>query len=88
MAYNFLYIDDEKREKVDGTITGLNCDQLNIKFINPDPSWDEQIKILLDDQKELDGIILDLRLQEEVNPEKGGKASYRGSTLAWKIHSN
>ncbi|MFC4263023.1 hypothetical protein ACFOWM_09050 [Ferruginibacter yonginensis] len=87
MAYNFLYIDDEQQEKIDGTISGLKCDELNITFSNPDPSWDEQIKILIEGQNEIDGIILDLRLQEEVNQAKGGKANYRGSTLAQELRT-
>jgi hypothetical protein len=87
MAYNFLYIDDEKQDKVDGTITGLKSPELNIDFANPDPLWDEQIRLIISNQSTIDGIILDLRLQEEVNQEKGGKANYRGSSLAQELRT-
>jgi len=86
MAYNYYYIDDMP-DKVQGLIVGLNKkDLLEIIFFEPKGNWEEEMQILQEarTQNKFQGLLLDLRLQDE--PNKDRKISrYRGSSLAQEI---
>jgi hypothetical protein len=89
MAYNYLYIDDNKRAEADGVIAGLTLkDILSVEFKNPAGEWElERNRIESDEFKKYDGIILDLNLEENKNPENHKLSRYKGSTLAQEIRN-
>ena len=84
----FLYIDDDS-ERVLGTIKGFEQkDFLQIVHNQPQSSWEQQLKFIETKEKEnsLDGLILDLRLDDYFNEERG-KADFRGTSLAQEIRT-
>ena len=74
-------------EKVQGLVVGLNKkDLLDVIFFEPKGNWEDEIQALQEDRADnkFQGLLLDLRLQDEPNKEK--KISrYRGSSLAQEI---
>jgi hypothetical protein len=88
MAYKYLYIDDNSEITAKGIITGLEkADQLKIDFDNPKGNWeDERQRILSEEFKSYDGLILDLNLEEMPN-KKQALSFYKGSTLAQEIRN-
>ena len=89
MAYKYLYIDDNKKEEADGVIAGLTLnDILSVEFKNPTGEWEqERNRIESDEFKQYDGLILDLNLEENKNPENQKLSRYKGSTLAQEIRN-
>lgn len=89
MAYNYLYIDDNKIEEADGVIAGLSLnDTLLVEFKNPLGEWEqERNRMESDEFKKYDGLILDLNLEENKNPENHKLSRYKGSTLAQEIRN-
>ena len=86
MAYNYYYIDDMP-EKVQGLVVGLNKkDILEVIFFEPKGNWEDEMHALqlARSENKFQGLILDLRLQDE--PNKDNKISrYRGSSIAQEI---
>lgn len=89
MAYNYLYIDDNKKEEADGVIAGLTLnDILSVEFKNPAGEWEqERNRIESEEFKKYNGLILDLNLEENKNPENQKLSRYKGSTLAQEIRN-
>jgi hypothetical protein len=89
MGYNYLYIDDNKKEEADGVIAGLSLyNTLQIDFENPLGEWElERNRIESDQFKKYDGLILDLNLEENKNPDNHKLSRYKGSTLAQEIRN-
>jgi len=83
MTYNLLYIDDEAAAETlkDGFNT---TGQIKVNTVTPLP-FEEQVEYLLAHQNEFDGLILDLRLDE--NPIKGRQLYYTATSLATTIRS-
>lgn len=85
-SYNYIYIDDALEDGEKGTINGIQGDgDIKITFKEPN-EW----KILIDDlrsnMQKYDGLILDLRLND--NPNKDGLyAPYRGSAVAQELRT-
>ncbi|AYB31988.1 hypothetical protein [Chryseolinea soli] len=86
MAYKYLYIDDLQGQIEQGTINGLqDGGEIEIAFSKP-KLWEELLSDLEKNLPGLDGIILDLRLNQEAF-EKGKFAMYRGSTVAQELRT-
>jgi hypothetical protein len=83
MACKYLYIDDNSELNAKGIITGLQKEGvLNIDFDNPKGDWEkERERILSDEFKSYNGLILDLNLEEMPNKDKE-TSHYKGSSLA------
>lgn len=86
MAYRYIYIDDTKNEIEQGTINGLqDHGGIEIEFRKPG-DWEDQIKEITKILPDFNGIILDLRLND--NPYEDNKfAQYRGSTMAQELRT-
>jgi hypothetical protein len=86
MAYKYVYIDDVTDGKEEGIKNGIQqYGTIEVLFKQPQ-NWNssiEEIKTLLQDY---DGLILDLRLQDNPNSE-GEYAKYRGSTVAQELRT-
>lgn len=89
---NYLYLDDEPKTTVNAYIRAVQTEVegLGIAHLHPKP-YDAQIKALViaSNSGELDGLILDLRLDQfykDADPEKE-KADYRAATLAQEIRT-
>ena len=86
MPYKYLYIDDTKDDIETGTINGLqDGDEILVNFKKPS-NWENLIEELINILPEYNGIILDLRLND--NPYEDGRfAHYKGSTVAQELRS-
>jgi hypothetical protein len=86
MPYRFIYVDDTKNEIEKGTINGLqDGGEIEIEFRKPG-DWEEQINEITSRLAQSNGIILDLRLND--NPYQDNKfAQYRGSTVAQELRT-
>ncbi|RZJ85116.1 MAG: hypothetical protein EOO20_20435, partial [Chryseobacterium sp.] len=85
MACKYLYIDDAAAEKALGTITGLQKEGvLEVCHIPPKGEWNDEIKSILDDVKQYNGLILDQRLDQE-RAANGQHSHYRGTSVAQEI---
>lgn len=86
MPYKYLYIDDTKDDIETGTINGLqDGDEILVDFKKPS-NWENLIEELINILPEHDGIILDLRLNDNAY-EDGRFAQYKGSTVAQELRS-
>lgn len=90
MAINYLYIDDDSTDRANGTVQGLKKGgYIEVFLSQPESTWEQQIQFIEDRQKEdkLDGLIIDLRLDDYANTKDGKKANYRGTSLAQEIRT-
>lgn len=85
MAINYLYIDDEQDETVEGIKKNLTSDLLTIDVKRPF-SWDKQIEWLIDDKNldKYDGLLIDLKLEFS---DADNKLRYFGPDLAQAIRT-
>lgn len=85
MGKKFLYIEDDPHKRLaDGfQIEG----ELLINQIQPDHNWSKQINNLISEERNFDGIIVDLRLDEIPNEHSGESSEYRGTSLAQEIRT-
>lgn len=88
MAFKYLYIDDNSEDNAKGIITGLQKEgELFIEFDNPKGDWEkERERILSDEFKAYNGLILDLNLEETPNKDKE-TSRYKGSSLAQEFRN-
>lgn len=88
MAFKYLYIDDNSEDNAKGIITGLQKEgELFIDFDNPKGDWEkERERILSNEFKNYNGLILDLNLEETPNKDKE-ISHYKGSSLAQEIRN-
>lgn len=89
MAIKYLYIDDSHEHVVEGQVSALNLNKSELEVIHRQPygNWEAEHKYFTNDfSKEYDGLILDLRLDDEKN-EKGVKAYYKGTSLAQELRT-
>ena len=87
MEIKFLYIDDDKvqtsKEKVQG------FEQKGCLTIVPNQhkgTWEEQLKFIKENENSMNGLILDLRLDDFPN-EETKYANFRGTSLAQEIRT-
>jgi hypothetical protein len=88
MEFRYLYIDDNSKENALGIITGLDEEGLiKIDFDNPKGKWEEErARLISEEFKSYDGLILDLNLEEMPNMHKV-HSLYKGSSLAQEIRN-
>jgi hypothetical protein len=89
MKMTYLYIDDDSAERVDGTVEGFKQENfLDVVLNQPNGTWEEQIQFVEQKEREgmLDGLILDLRLDDYPNAQLK-KANFRGTSLAQEIRT-
>lgn len=87
MAYNYIYVDDVKDGLEKGVIRGLEgTGHLKILFHRPSEDWTIQIANLKEELPKANGLILDLRLNDNPN-ENGQYAQYRGSSVAQELRT-
>lgn len=85
----YLYIDDDSADRVSGTIQGFKqASVLDIVQNQPESTWEEQIQFIKEysDSDKIDGLILDLRLDDYPNAQNR-KANFRGTSLAQEIRT-
>lgn len=83
MKYKFLYVDDEKEERLRHFILPFDKTNIAITIQSPD-DFEEQLKKML--TKEYDGFILDWRLDQECG-EDGKPKQYTAAGLAQEIRT-
>lgn len=87
MKYNFIYVDDPLDGNEIGVKNGLeNGSQIEIKFIQTS-DWESIIDNLTELMPSFNGIILDLKLNENPYDKVGNKAKYKGTTVALELRS-
>lgn len=91
MKMTYLYIDDDTPDRVNGTVEGFK--QENYLDVIPNQpngngTWEEQIQFVEQRENEgmLDGLILDLRLDDYPNAQLK-KSNFRGTSLAQEIRT-
>ncbi len=81
MNLKFLYIDDDAIAKVGGF-----SNNLEIFTVQHCDSWESQLKFIEKESMLIDGLILDLKLNDVPNANKI-RADFRGSTIAQEIRN-
>ena len=84
MAIQYFYIDDDPNSH--DKIQGFECDNLVIKAVQHQDSWEEQLNYLKTNEQPLDGLILDLKLDDLPNNHHK-RAEFRGTSLAQEIRT-
>jgi len=84
-ASKYLYIDDGDIKDSEGIVRGLLSNELSIEVRQP-KHWKQQLQIILTEQENIDGLILDLRLDDNPNDD-GDEVEYRGLALAQEIRT-
>lgn len=86
MATTFIYIDDDKLKEAKEKVQGF--EQLGLKILTNQHkgTWENQLKFIKENESNLDGLILDLRLDDYQN-EEGERADFRGTSLAQEIRT-
>ena len=87
MEVQFLYIDDDKVQNAEEKIQGFEQEgRLKISPQQHKGTWEEQLKFIKENETTMNGLILDLRLDDLPN-EKGERADFRGTSLAQEIRT-
>ena len=91
MAVKYLYLDDESPDKIQGYIRAVERESdtgLEIERIPP-RRYDRQVEAIRNLPEDVDGVILDFRLDMKSNEIEGEKegASYRAASIAQEIRS-
>ena len=81
---NYIYIDDDP--KSNNKIQGFENDNLSISTEQHQNSWEDQMKHLKENEDSLDGLILDLKLDDLPNKDNL-RADFRGTSLAQEIRT-
>lgn len=84
MAIQYFYIDDDPKSY--DKIQGFECDNLIIKAIQHQDSWEEQLAFLKSKEQFFDGLVLDLKLDDLPNSHHK-RAEFRGTSLAQEIRT-
>ncbi len=83
---NYIYIDDDAIDKSKDKVSGFISKELIIETQQHKGSWEEQIKYISEISDNIDGLILDLELNDLPN-EKNERAYFRGTSLAQEIRT-
>lgn len=87
MEIQYLYIDDDNVKKSEEKIQGFEQEgRLKIITKQHKSTWEEQLKYIKENEALMDGLILDLRLDDYPN-EDGKRADFRGTSLAQEIRT-
>lgn len=89
MEKHFLYIDDVPNTDAKEKIQGFEKEgYLRITSNQPKSTWEEQLSYIKEcnDDQSVDGLILDLRLDDYPNEDQK-KANFRGTSLAQEIRT-
>lgn len=91
MAVKYLYLDDESPDKIQGYIRAVEVQSksgLEIARVPP-RRYDKQVEAIRNLPDDLDGVILDFRLDMKSNEIEGKKerASYRAASIAQEVRS-
>jgi hypothetical protein len=87
MEIKFLYIDDDKIQNAEEKTQGFEQEgRLKISPKQHKGTWEEQLKFIKENQTKMNGLILDLRLDDFPN-ENGERADFRGTSLAQEIRT-
>jgi hypothetical protein len=87
MSTKFLYIDDDKVQDAEEKVQGFEQEgRLKIDPKQHRGTWEGQLKFIKENETAMDGLILDLRLDDLPN-EKGERADFRGTSLAQEIRT-
>ncbi|KAA6344025.1 hypothetical protein EZS27_008324 [termite gut metagenome] len=88
MLTKFLYIDDDKIKDAEDKVQGFEQEGcLKITTQQHKGTWEEQLKFIKNfNETSMDGLILDLRLDDFPN-EKNERADFRGTSLAQEIRT-
>lgn len=84
MVTKFIYIDDDPDSY--NKIQGFENEKLTIEAQQHKDSWEEQLQSIKNEEDEIDGVILDLKLDDLPNPN-GHRAKFRGTSLAQEIRT-
>lgn len=82
----YLYIDDDKVEDSREKVQGFEQSGLKVATNQHKGTWENQLKFIKNKESTLDGLILDLRLDDFPN-EEGERADFRGTSLAQEIRT-
>lgn len=86
MATTFLYIDDDKLKDATEKVQGFEQTGLRVLTNQHKGTWENQMKFIKENEAILDGLLLDLRLDDFPN-EEGERADFRGTSLAQEIRT-
>jgi hypothetical protein len=87
MITKFLYIDDDKVQDAEDKVQGFEQEgRLKIDPKQHRGTWEAQLKSIKENETAMDGLILDLRLDDLPN-EDGERANFRGTSLAQEIRT-
>jgi hypothetical protein len=87
MSVRFLYIDDDKIQDAKDKVQGFEQEgHLKIDPKQHRGTWEGQLEFIKENETAMDGLILDLRLDDLPN-EKGECADFRGTSLAQEIRT-
>lgn len=86
MAVTFIYIDDDKLKDAEAKVQGFEQSGLKVITNQHKGTWENQLKFIKENESTLDGLILDLRLDDYPNAE-GERAGFRGTSLAQEIRT-
>ena len=64
MENKYLYIDDDNHENAVEKIDGFLSENLKIDTVQHSNSWEEQLKYIQNHSDDIDGLILDLKLDD------------------------
>ena len=82
----YIYIDDDKIEKSSGKVSGFIREGLSIDPQQHRGSWEKQINYICDSSHDIDGLILDLELNDLPN-DNDERACFKGTSLAQEIRT-
>ncbi|MDF2833027.1 hypothetical protein [Chryseobacterium indoltheticum] len=84
MATNYYYIDDDSKSTITETAKGLsvNPEKLVVQAFQH-KEWDDQIKFIIENQNEFDGLLLDWTLKRK--SDEGVDANFNVEALAQQI---
>lgn len=86
METTFLYIDDDKLKDAAEKVQGFERVGLKVLTNQHKGTWEDQMKFIKENELKLDGLLLDLRLDDFPN-EAGERADFRGTSLAQEIRT-
>ncbi|MBT1712316.1 hypothetical protein KK062_29000 [Fulvivirgaceae bacterium PWU5] len=89
MAIKYLYLDDNKFETVNGQVNALNSNRAELEVTHQQPvgDWERERDFFLNEfSKKFDGLIVDLRLDDEPNSQ-GRQSFYKGTSLAQELRT-
>lgn len=81
----YIYIDDDPQQHIAQGF--LKEGELIVDGRQPDSSWEKQLMFLRQEADSIDGLILDLRLDETPNSTDKTTSDFRGTSLAQEIRT-